>query len=104
MGFIDICGASGASYRFRPWPTSGLHPPIAGNFALVDPKDRKVIAVGILEDLSQAASVTWHRAKTCELYTRLNIARRAREAEHADMARQNPGAAAGVTGATEPTA
>jgi hypothetical protein len=96
MDFIDICGASGAAYRFRPWPSSGVHPPIAGNFALVDPSDHRVVAVGTLEDLSHAASVRGRRAQPCELFTRLNIARRLREAEHADLAKRHPEAAAGA--------
>jgi hypothetical protein len=94
MDFIDLCGASGATYRFRPWPSSGVHPPIAGNFALVDPSNGKLIALGTLEDLSLAAVVVARRVRAGELFTRLNIARRGRETEHADLAERYPDVAA----------
>jgi hypothetical protein len=100
MEFIDIRGASGNTYRFRRWPDRGTHPPMAGNYVLVSRGGRSVVAVGALEDLSQARSVLGERAKGCELFTRLNIARRAREAEHEDMALEHPEAAEKSTAAT----
>jgi hypothetical protein len=85
MDFIDISGASGNSYRFRRWPTSGVHPPIAGNFALVVERTRKVLAVGVADDLSRVRQDLDALARGTALFTRLNVARRQREAEHADL-------------------
>lgn len=85
MNFIDVTGASGTAYPFRRWPGAGRHPPTAGNYILVEERGRKIIAVGMLEDLSRADQ---HVAapKGAMLLTRLNIARQTREAEHLDLA------------------
>lgn len=85
MDFIDIPGASGNPYRFRRWPTSGAHPPIAGNFALVAERTRKVLAVGVADDLSRVLQDLGALPSGAALFTRLNVARRLREAEHADL-------------------
>lgn len=90
MDFIDVVGASGAAYRFRRWPGAGRHPPIAGNFVLVADRGRTIIALAAVEDLSRAPELVAERFKGAELFTRLNIARRVREAEHADMLAQIP--------------
>lgn len=89
MDFIDVTGASGAAYRFRRWPGPGSHPPIAGNYVLVAERGRKVLAVGMLEDLSCAARQVVV-PKGAVLLTRLNIARQTREAEHLDLAAGHP--------------
>lgn len=89
MDFIDIHGASGTAYRFRPWPPSGAHPPIAGNYALVPAGAKAPVELGVLDDLSQALAVL-SRAPGAMLFTRFNVSRRAREAEHADMTLHHP--------------
>lgn len=99
MDFIDLCGASGAIYRFRRWPAAGPHPPIAGNWALVAKGAGTVLALRVVEDLSLAGSALADAQEGAELYTRLNISRRVREAEHADLALEHPGAAFGASGA-----
>jgi hypothetical protein len=93
--FIDLKGASGASYRFRLWAEGAAHQPIAGNFALVKEEAEGFSIVGVGEtldlsllraDLPKAAmrSVT-------HIYTRLNVARAIRVAEHEDLtARYKP--------------
>jgi hypothetical protein len=86
MDFIDIPGASGTAYRFRRWPSSGAHPPIAGNFAIVAERTQKILAVGVVDDLSRAREELEALPRRATLYTRLNVARRLREAEHADLA------------------
>jgi hypothetical protein len=86
MDFIDIPGAAGTVYRFRRWPSSGSHPPIAGNFVLVAEKTRKAVAVGVVDDLSRAAQRVGTLPHGTALFTRLNIARRVRESEHSDVA------------------
>jgi hypothetical protein len=93
MEFIDVRGASGSTYRFRRWPERGAHQPMAGNYVLVTRSPQKLVAVGVLEDLSQAPTVLGERLKGCDIYTRLSIARRMRESEHEDMAREHPEAA-----------
>jgi hypothetical protein len=90
MDFIDIRGASGSTYRFRAWPASGAHPPIAGNFVLVATSTRTLIDLGMLDDLSQAPAVLENRSTGAELFTRFNISRRDREAEHDDLAQAHP--------------
>ena len=90
MDFIDIRGASGTTYRFRRWPTSGAHQPIAGNFVLVATGTRTLIDVGMLDDLSLAPAALETRRTGAELFTRFNISRRDREAEHADLAQAHP--------------
>ena len=88
--FIDLPGASGASYRFRLWPEGRAHQPIAGNFVCVRAGEGgayKVIHVGESTDLSRIRFELPKplRAADVLVYTRLNIARAARSAEHEDL-------------------
>jgi hypothetical protein len=88
--FVDLRGASGTFYRFRLWPEGGAHPPIAGNYIVLreDANGPKVLLAGVTSDLSQAATESKKQmAKTPEarLYTRLNVARAVRTAEHEDL-------------------
>ena len=93
--FIDLQGASDAVYRFRLWPAGADHPPIAGNYVCVraDGLDLQVVSVGETLDLSElrkALSKTVREATT-HVYTRLNVARAIRGAEHEDLlARHRP--------------
>jgi len=89
MDFIDVTGASGTAYRFRRWSGEGGHPSIAGNDVLAVERDRKILAVGMLEDLSRA-SRQLVAPKGVALFTRLNIARQLREAEHLDIVTAHP--------------
>lgn len=90
MDFIDVSGASGASYRFRIWP-EGSHVPVAGNFVVVRearfPVD--VLVIGVTGDLSQARLAANAKGED-RLYTRLNVARATREAEHDDLVARYP--------------
>jgi hypothetical protein len=90
MEFIDIRGVSGTMYRFRRWPERGLPPPIAGNFALVALGSGRLIGLGLMDDLSRAPTVLAAHEAGAEIYTRYNIPRRCREAEHADMLLEHP--------------
>lgn len=99
MEFIDIRGASGSAYRFRRWPAVGRHPPIAGNFVLVAGGSRDVVALGVSDDLSRAPPGLNVDESETALFTRLNISRQAREAEHADLAQLHPHAASGLLAA-----
>ena len=94
--FVDLIGASGTLYRFRVWPEGGAHPPIAGNYIVLreDASGVKCLLAGITSDLSQAATEC-RKALTkdadARLYTRLNVARAVRSAEHEDIvAQHNP--------------
>jgi hypothetical protein len=88
--FVDLRGASGTLYRFRLWPEGGAHPPIAGNYILLrdDESGPKILLAGVTSDLSQAA-VESRKAiakdPAARLYTRLNVARALRSAEHEDI-------------------
>lgn len=88
--FVDLRGASGTLYRFRLWPEGGAHPPIAGNYIVLreDASGDKVLLAGITSDLSQAAfecRKALAKDPTARLYTRLNVARALRTAEHDDI-------------------
>ena len=52
--FIDLKGASGATYRFRHWPEGASHLPIAGNYVFVREVAQgfKVVLAGLTNDLS----------------------------------------------------
>jgi hypothetical protein len=94
--FIDLAGASGARYRFRLWPEGAPHVPIAGNYVYVreDADGFTVIAMGETDDLSRARA-DWAKAAkrgATHVYTRLNVPRAVREAEHADISAHQPGA------------
>jgi hypothetical protein len=93
--FIDLQGASGASYRFRLWPEGRAHQPIAGNYVCVRahpaaPGGYDVVHVGESTDLSQVRSeLPKHlRGGGVGVYTRLNVARTLRTAEHEDLVAQ----------------
>lgn len=87
--FIDLQSASGVAYRFRIWRDGAAHLPIAGNFACIKEEAQgfTVLCVGECNDLSQLRSdlpkavlrVTTH------VFTRLNVGRAVRLAEHADL-------------------
>lgn len=88
--FVDLRGASGTLYRFRRWPASGAHPPIAGNYIVLkdDPNGFKVVLAGVTSDLSQAAfecRKALAKDSDAQLFTRLNVARALRTAEHEDI-------------------
>jgi hypothetical protein len=88
--FVDLRGASGTFYRFRLWPEGGAHPPIAGNYIVLreEPNGVKVLLAGVTADLSQAATESRKalaKDPSARLYTRLNVARALRTAEHEDI-------------------
>lgn len=87
--FIDLQGASGASYRFRRRPDGVSHLPTAGNYVIVQEaaQGMKVVTVGVSLDLSQLRPPGPARAgrRQAHLFTRLNVARAVRSAEHDDL-------------------
>ena len=88
--FVDLKGASGAEYRFRVWPEGAAHVPMAGNYVILkeEPEGFAVLLVGVTTDLSRARADQAKVARKggAHVYTRLNVARALREAEHADLA------------------
>jgi hypothetical protein len=87
--FIDLKGASGAFYRFRLWPEGAPHLPIAGNYVFLkaEPDGVTVVLVGATNDLSQARRAWGKVAQrgVTHVFTRLNVARATRTAEHEDL-------------------
>lgn len=96
--FIDFQGASGASYRFRLWPEGAPHQPIAGNYVCVRASGDgfAVVSVGETLDLSGLRQALPKRVReaTTHIYTRLNVARAVRTAEHEDLLARNGSAKA----------
>jgi hypothetical protein len=87
--FIDLEGASGSQYRFRLWPAGSAHLPVAGNYVLMRRAGEGVTVqiVGATNDLSQARRQCGKGAGGEALvYTRLNVVRAVRTAEHQDLA------------------
>jgi hypothetical protein len=87
--FIDLEGVSGRHYRFRIWREGDLHLPMAGNYAYVreEPEGFTVLEVGESNDLSQARA-GWAKAAgrgATHVFTRLNVSRAIRTAEHEDL-------------------
>lgn len=97
--FIDLEGASGAKYRFRLWPEGRRHPPMAGNFVCIRGQGKRatIVHVGETLDLSSARDQLAPEVaqQTTYLYTRLNISRAIRNAEHQDLAARYEAAGAG---------
>jgi len=94
--FIDLKGASGAGYRFRLWPEGAAHVPTAGNYVIVKAgaDGFTVLLVGVTNDLSRARA-DWSKVSrrgATHIFTRLNVARAVRTAEHADLAAAYDGA------------
>ena len=87
--FVDLTGASGASYRFRRVADGETQQRIAGNYAVLKVRAAgfTVRFVGSTNDLSQArAECPAEVLKGAHLYVRLNVPRAPREAEQADLA------------------
>jgi hypothetical protein len=90
MEFVDLQGASGQVYRFKRWPADAHHPPIAGNYVVMRRTDRQVVALGTSENLAEAQTELARLESGLEAFTRLNVARAHREAEHADLRCAHP--------------
>jgi hypothetical protein len=87
--FIDLQGASGATYRFRLWTEGASHLPIAGNYVFVREAAQgfKVVLAGLTNDLSTCRAELGKAVprKAVHVYTRLNVSRATRHAEHDDL-------------------
>ncbi len=87
--FVDLQGVSGVSYRFRLWPQGASHLPIAGNYVAVREAGEgfKVVVAGVTNDLSacRALAETSAGRGPVSIFTRLNVSRAQRTAEHEDI-------------------
>ncbi|MFN3511891.1 MAG: hypothetical protein ACK41C_02515 [Phenylobacterium sp.] len=97
--FLDVPGVSGARYRFRRADLHAL-PATAGNLLVVCLRKAgpELLLCAAADSLAQAASGAAEALKArrgAVVYIRLNVARAAREAEHADIAALAPEAVAG---------
>jgi len=87
---LDLQGASGATYRFRLIADPGELPATSGNYIYVRWRGSapQVLACGAANSLG-AATRRWDEAVRAHgaagLYIRLNVARAARDQEHADL-------------------
>jgi hypothetical protein len=90
QNFVDLAGASGATYRFHRVGDLSQLPAIAGNFVYVRglPEDMNVICCGTDETLLNAdrqwpSAVQEHQAEA--LFVRLNVSWKVRSHEHDDI-------------------
>ncbi|KQW72851.1 hypothetical protein ASE17_07725 [Phenylobacterium sp. Root77] len=94
--FVELRGASGATYRFRAWPESDHHTPTAGNFAVLafEGQGVSIVGLGVCSDLSRAKQLSHDTlsASSGHLFTRLNVSRAVRDAEHDDLQAAEPAA------------
>jgi hypothetical protein len=77
--------------RFRKWPPSGHHQSIAGNYAIVRTRTREVVGLGLVENLAEVRRDAGEFPNGVVIYTRLNVSRAQREAEHLDLGAADPG-------------
>lgn len=99
--FIDLQGASGAQYRFRVWRDGAPHLPTGGNYVYLreEPQGFTVLLIGETNDLSKARA-DWPKAVgrgPTHVFTRLNVSRAIRTAEHQDLAAHHTTASANET-------
>ena len=87
--FLDLKGASGAAYRFRLWPENAAHLPVAGNYVVLkaNPGGFQVLLIGATSNLSLARTdaAKVDKLGPTHVFTRLNVARATRMAEHEDL-------------------
>jgi len=89
MDFLDIPGASGARYRYRHSTVAEL-PATAGNVVAVvgASAKRRYLLCGATRSLNRARptlEAVLRDNPAAEVFIRLNVARAARDAEHADI-------------------
>jgi len=89
MDFLDIPGASGAHYRYRRSTVAEL-PATAGNLVAVvgASSKRRYLLCAAARSLNQARptlEAVLRDNPAAKVFIRLNVARAAREAEHADV-------------------
>jgi hypothetical protein len=93
--FIDVTGASGASYRFMRLKDGRPLSPMGGNYlyARYTAGRFEMIFAGEAQNLMQDSRARWDEAvrrfQAAELFSRLNISERVRQLELADIVDAN---------------
>ena len=93
--FIDVTGASGASYRFMRLKDGRPLSPMGGNYLYARyTADRfEMIFAGEAQNLLQDSRARWDEAvrrfQAAELFSRLNISERVRQLELTDIVDAN---------------
>jgi len=88
--YIDLRGASGAVYRYTLAENAKPRTAVSGTFVYIKAgkPQPQVLYAGQTLNLSEGAPELWPQAKeqgATHLFTRLNVASAAREAELADL-------------------
>jgi hypothetical protein len=99
MDFIDVAGVS-ADYRLRTWPEGDGHVRMAGNYVVARARQGalEILTIGVTDDLSGLRSKVAALPAGDRLFTRLTVARAARETVHADLVARHPTARVEVNG------
>jgi hypothetical protein len=89
MDFLDVTGASGATYRFRRIGVDAL-PATAGNLLVVAGAPSRLsyrlcAAARSLNTAGAAIAPRLAEVRGAKLFVRLNVSRVVRDAEHADI-------------------
>ena len=93
--FVDVVGASGATYRFMRLKDGRPLSPMGGNYLYARyTADRfEMIFTGEAQNLMQDARARWDEAvrrfQVAEMFSRLNISERVRQLELADIVAAN---------------
>ena len=88
--WIDVKGASGATYRYQLAENARPRTAVSGAFLYVrEAPQLEIVYAGQALNLSEGSTELWHQAVrdygATHLYTRLNVASAVREAELADL-------------------
>jgi hypothetical protein len=94
QSFIDLEGASGATYRFHGIDDVATLPAIAGNFAYVQGDGPKPVVVGCgTDDTLLKATARWPTAQQVHhataIYVRKNVSWKVRAHEHDDIVKKH---------------
>lgn len=93
--YIDVTGASGASYRFMRIKDGRPLSPMGGNYLYVrfTGERAEILCAGEVQNLLKEARERWNEAverfQASELYSRLNISERVRQLEFTDIVDAN---------------
>jgi len=93
--YIDIKGASGASYRFMLFKDGRPLSPAGGNYlyARYTGGRFELLYAGEVQNLLKDSRSRWDEARSryqaSDLYTRLNLSERVRQLEHIDIVQAN---------------
>lgn len=93
--YVDVTGASGATYRFMRLKEGRPLSPMGGNvlYCRFTGDACELIYAAEVQNLMKSARDRWNEAlqryQVSDLYSRLNISERVRQLEHADIVDAN---------------